>query len=345
MASEESVLGLAIGDPEVLKATQFVLTSVGITAFFLVLELMHVFEVQGFHDWTHLEVFLWVIDTLRALAITVSGYLGIKWSHRIFLGCFCAISLISSLVALITCLSDFFSGVVAGVVVLRFFASVFFALGGYFSWMLFQRAKEGALIGGGGSTPANKDAYSLLGIPMMDLQVLKATQSVFTSLGIVVCLLGSFVIVGFQGAITEGKFTILWFFCLGIVISMSYTAVTGITRSSSAMLTCFICLSGSFCGFFLLATLLTVLTCGTYCLTSVMFDLFVVGVFGTALQSAMFLRRKLAEGVSLTATIQDDGEEELGPVPAERLGASTADERPPTVDMEAGATQNGVEEF
>lgn len=323
MSAEESVLGLAIGDPEVLKATQFVLTSVGITAFFLVLELMHVLEQRGLQKMTQLETFLWAVDTFRAVATTVSGYLGIKWSNRIFLGAFCAMELFSSGMAVITSISDILHGAPVGFFVLRFFAALFFALGGYFSWILFQRAKDGALIGGGGSRAANKDAYSLLGIPMMDLQVLKATQSVFTSLGIVVCLLGSFVIIGFEGALTEGKFTFLWFFCLGIVVSMSYTAVFGITRSNSSLLSCFICLSGSLCAFFGLGTVLTILTCGRHCLTSTIFDLFVVGVFGSALQNSMILRRKLEQGVSLTATIRED--QEMGPVPAERMGAGTGD--------------------
>jgi len=342
MAVQESVLGLAIGDPEVLKATQFVLTSVGITAFFLLLELMHVLEQQGLHDMTHLDILLWAVDTLRALAITVSGYLGIKWSNRIFLGSFCAVSILSSVMALITSISDLRQSVPAGFLVLRFFACLFFAMGGYFSWMLFQRAKDGALIGGGGNAAVNKDAYHLLGIPMMDLQVLKATQWVFTSLGVVVCMLGSFVIVGFQDALWKGKFTYLWFFCLGVVASMSYTAVFAVMRSNSALLSCFICLSGSLGTFFVSGTVITILLCGLRCLTSMIFDLFMVGVFGSALQNAMILRRKLAEGVSLTGTIQDD--EEMGPVPAQRLGAGPSDYPPPSRDV-SDARDTGAEVF
>jgi len=341
MAVEESVLGLAIGDPEVLKATQFVLTSVGITAFFLLLELMHVLEQQGLHDLTSLDKFLWAVDTLRAIATTVSGYLGIKWSNRIFLGCFCGVSILSSVMALITSFYDLQHSVPAGFLVLRFFACLFFAMGGYFSWILFQRAKDGALIGGDGSS-VNKDAYSLLGIPMMDLQVLKATQWVFTSLGIVVCLLGSFVIIGFQDALWQGKLTFLWFFCLGVVVSMSYTAVFGIMRSSMSLLACFICLSGSLCTFFIVGTVLTILLCeklGMHCLTSVIFNLFVVGVFGSALQNATTLRRKIATGVSLTATIRD--EEEMGTVPAARLGVGASDDHPSR--DEPDAHDSGVE--
>lgn len=317
-----------------LKATQFVLTSVGISAFFLLIELMHVLEAQGLHDMTNLDLFLWVIDTLRAVVITVSGYLGIKWSNRNFLGCFCAVSILSSVMALITAFADFMHSAPVGFLVLRVFACLFFAIGGYFSWLLFQRAKDGTLIGGGGSSASNKDAYSLLGIPMMDLQVLKATQWVFTSLGIVVCLLGSFVIIGFQGALLEGKFTFLWFFCLGVVGSMSYTAVIGIMRSSAGLLSCFMCLSGSLCCFFGFGTVITIVTCGLHCLTSTIFDLFVVSVFASALHNATILRRKIKEGVSLTATIQED--EEMGQVPADRLGAGTADEPPPPGEEDIG---------
>jgi len=341
MGKEEFVLGLAIGDPEVLKAAQFVKTSVGITAFFLVIELVHVLEQRGFTGMSQSEIFVWAVDTVREVVIIISGYLGVKLSSRICLGCFCGMSILSSGIAVVSTLKDLKQAAPVGLVVLRFFASVFFAMGGYFSWKLFERAKDGALIGGDGSS-VNKDAYSLLGIPMMDLQVLKATQWVFTSLGIVVCLLGSFVIIGFQDALWQGKLTFLWFFCLGVVVSMSYTAVFGIMRSSMSLLACFICLSGSLCTFFIVGTVLTILLCeklGMHCLTSVIFNLFVVGVFGSALQNATTLRRKIATGVSLTATIRD--EEEMGTVPAARLGVGASDDHPSR--DEPDAHDSGVE--
>jgi len=330
MATEEFVLGLAIGDPEVLKAAQFVKTSVGITAFFLVLELVHVLEQRGFVGMSHSEIFLWVLDTLRALAITISGYLGVKFSSRIFLGCFCGISILSSGMALVTTLRDLKQAAPVGLVVLRFFACLFFAMGGYFSWKLFERAKEGSLIGGDGSKATDKQAYSLLGIPMMDLQVLKATQSVFTSLGIVVCLLGSFVIIGAEGALVHAHFLSLWIFCVLIVVSMSYTAVVGVMRSNRSLLSCFCVISGALFGFFGLGTLMTILSCGRHCLTITIFDLFVVGVFGMALQNAAILRRKVEEGVSLTATVQV--QQETGPVPAETVGAGASVEPSPSKD-------------
>merc|ERR1740123_527449 len=263
---------------------------------------------------TQLDIFFWVVDTLRAAAITLSGYLGIKLSSRIFLGCFCGISILSSGMALFTTLRDLKRAAPVGLVVLRFFASLFFAMGGYFSWVLFERAKEGALIGNSGGKATDKQAYSLLGIPMMDLQVLKATQTVFTSLGIVVCLLGSFVIVGAEGALVHAYFLSLWIFCLLVVVSMSYTAVVGVMRSNKALLGCFCAISGSLCAFFGLGTVLTLLTCGRHCLTTTIFDLFVVGVFGVALQNATILKKKVLEGVSLTAVIKD--QDEMGPVPA-----------------------------
>lgn len=331
MVKEEFVLGLAIGDPEVLKAAQFVKTSVGITAFFLILELVHVLEQQGLRGLSQSEKFFWVVNTARAVVLTISGYLGVKLSSRTCLGCFCGISILSSGTALVTTLHNLRQAAPVGLVVLRFFACLFFAMGGYFSWKLYERSKEGALIGGDGSKASDKQAYSLLGIPMMDLQVLKATQSVFTSLGIVVCLLGSFVIVGAEGALVHAHFLSLWLFCVLVVSSMSYTAVAGIMRSNKALLSCFCVISGTLCGFFAVGTLMTILACGHHCLTIIVFDLFVVGVFGVALQNATTLKLKIMEGVSLTAIIQVQ-EETTEPVPAQCVGAGTSDEPPPSKD-------------
>jgi len=333
MGKEEFVLGLAIGDPEVLKAAQFVKTSVGITAFFLVIELVHVLEQRGFTGMSQSEIFVWAVDTVREVVIIISGYLGVKLSSRICLGCFCGMSILSSGIAVVSTLKDLKQAAPVGLVVLRFFASVFFAMGGYFSWKLFERAKDGALIGGDGSQATDKQAYSLLGLHMMDLQVLKATQSVLTSLGIIVCLLGSFVIIGAEGALLHSHFLSLWVFCVLVVLSMSYTAIAGIMRSSKPLLSCFCAISGTLCGFFGLGTLMTMLSCGSRCLTIIVFDLFVVGVFGMALQNAMILKTKVVQGVPLTATIQvQEEKEETGPVPAELVGVGAKDEPPPPKD-------------
>jgi len=335
MAAEEFVLGLAIGDPEVLKAAQFVQTSVGITGFFLILELVHVLEQQGFQGMSHFDIFLWVVETSRAVVITISGYLGMKFSSQTFLGCFCGISIVSSGVALLTSFSDMWHGAAVGFVVLRFFACLFYAMGGYFSFKLFQRAKMGDLIGCGGSNATDTQAYSLLGIPMIDMQVLKATQLVFTSLGIVVCLLGSFVIVGAEGALVHASLLPLWMFCVLVVLSMSYTAVAGVVNSNKALLSFFCIISGSLSGVFGIGTVTTMMTCGIHCLTTTIFDFFVVGVFSTAVHNAAILRKKLVEGVSLTATVQD--QEEMRAVPAQRVGVGTPDEPP--------LSQVGVEEL
>mmetsp|Transcript_64300 Transcript_64300/g.182586 ORF Transcript_64300/g.182586 Transcript_64300/m.182586 type:complete len:330 (-) Transcript_64300:59-1048(-) len=308
MAEEESVLGISIGDPEVLKATQFVLTSVGISAFFLVLELVTIIDDRGLHSLDRNEAIWWAVDTARAVIMTGSGYFGVRRSSRLLLGCFCTICAFSVAASLIGAVADILHGQKAGIVVLRAFASLFFAVGGYFSSFLFRQAGEGTLLGQRGGV---KSSYVLLGMPMMDLQVLKATQSLLTSLGIAVCLLGSFIIVGAEGAVGHGALLGAWLFSLGVVVSMSYTAICGVRRSSAALLGCFCCITGFLSLFFGSVTIVTAMACGKHCLAALSFDLFVVLVFGTAFRSGRTLKQKVTDGVSLTAVPRD----EVPPVP------------------------------
>jgi len=323
--AEECVLGIPIADPEVLKATQFVLVSVGISAFFLVLELSQVAEQRGLTGLNRTEVAFWCLDTTRAVAITLSGYFGVKRSNRALLGCFCGISCLSAALSLGLAVRDSAVGAKAGTVALRAFAALFFSLGGYASFHLFRRAGEGALIGQPGS---GKSSYVLLGIPMMDLQVLKATQGVFTSLGIMVCLLGSFVVVGAESAVSNAAFRSLWLCCLGIVLSMSYTAIFGVKRSSITLLSCFSCICGSLCVFFFFVAMLTGLACGRRCPTAIIFNVFVLGILFSALRNSRILRLKIAEGVALTAAPQQEAEE-ARELPATRLGAAQEPEGAP----------------
>jgi len=322
---EESVLGIPVCDPDVLKASQFVLVSVGITAFFLVMELSQVAEQRGLRNLSTSEVILRVVDMVRALFMIVSGYVGAKRSNRCLLGLFCMITVLS-------CLESAGSGVYAirqhekaGIVALQFFSSVFFMIAFHYSRFLFVQAGVGALSG----MPRRDGAhgqYEMLGVQLLDLKVLKATQMVFTSVGIVVGILGSFVIVGAESAFSSSNVRGFWLICLGICLSMMYTSYFGVKRSNIALLSCFVTISGALCSLSVVFTLVAVMACGTLCLSFVLFWAGVSVVFGVALKNAQFLRSRANTGVVLTAPCQTDsagpaavqiGRGEAGPAPLE----------------------------
>merc|ERR1712226_1475835 len=50
-----------------------------------------------------------------------------------------------------------------------------------------------------------------------------------------------------------------------------------------------------------MAAILTLLACAWHCLSSLVFNAFLVFVFGAALYNAMILRMKAADGISLTS--------------------------------------------
>merc|ERR1712087_61782 len=77
-------------------------------------------------------------------------------------------------------------------VVLRCVVAFFFGIMAKTSLFLFRAAADGALSQGSRrSNRAAESSYSLLGMPMMDMEVLKATQVVFTSVAIIISMFGA----------------------------------------------------------------------------------------------------------------------------------------------------------
>eukprot|EP00929_Paragymnodinium_shiwhaense_P091648 TRINITY_DN51551_c0_g1_i2.p1 TRINITY_DN51551_c0_g1~~TRINITY_DN51551_c0_g1_i2.p1 ORF type:complete len:367 (-),score=82.21 TRINITY_DN51551_c0_g1_i2:498-1598(-) len=298
---EEEVLGISIADPEVLKATQFVLVSVGITAFFLALELVHVIETQGAKELHGLEAVLWVLDMLRAAVMVGSGYAGVKRSDRSLLGLFYFLCCISFVWSVGSAVVDLAESATPELIVLQSFEALFFLIGSVYSRFLWREAEKRSLQAGSVEGEDSK-GYSLLGIPMMDLKVLKATQLVFTALGIIFCVLGSAVVVGAKNAIANrGSSREFWFFCIGLLTSMTGSGYYGVKRSSTVLLSIFFGISVSLFMLFALGTFMTLLSCSEECLTMLFMLTGIDGVLLVAAKGSWYLRDKAAQGTVLTA--------------------------------------------
>merc|ERR1712146_242231 len=102
---------------------------------------------------------------------------------------------------------------------------------------------------------------------MMDMQVLKATQMVFTCLAIVASILGSIVVRGFEGAISDASFRIVWLACLAVLCALCFSGYYGVKKSDARLLGFFSYVSGSLFTMFSAIALLTAATCGGECLT------------------------------------------------------------------------------
>merc|ERR1719443_2833421 len=107
------------------------------------------------------------------------------------------------------------------------------------SWFLCRRLGQGVTLT---QRPSGDAEYALLGIPMMDIQVLRSTQSLFTSTSIIVALLGSFLVIT-PPSPRKMFLGVMWFCCLSIVGTLSGSAYFGVKRSSAKLLDLYSCVS------------------------------------------------------------------------------------------------------
>lgn len=294
---EGNVLGISILDPEVLKATQVILVAVGITAFFLVLDLVIVIETEGLRGLSRVEVFLWIIDTAKSIFMIFSGHAGVKKSSSFLLGCFCLLSIVSCGAELTSGALDITKHARATSFMLHFFAAVFYAVAVYFSRFLWVEAREGSLHDGL-KTGSDRGGYTVLGIALPNLQFLKITQRLFTSLGIIICILGSVLIISLDQVLIDAPARMAFACCFITMMSLSYSGYFGVKKSSAGLLACFSCISGVSCTFLLLVTVFAVWTCTAECMVTLVINVGVTGVFGVATSSAWYLRRMVKAGMN-----------------------------------------------
>eukprot|EP00927_Polykrikos_kofoidii_P007312 TRINITY_DN12994_c0_g1_i1.p1 TRINITY_DN12994_c0_g1~~TRINITY_DN12994_c0_g1_i1.p1 ORF type:complete len:364 (-),score=53.76 TRINITY_DN12994_c0_g1_i1:362-1453(-) len=306
LVEEEDVLGIPISDPRVLKATQFVLVSVGITAFYFILDVSYVVQRRGFGGFTRYETLLVLIEISRNFALIVSGYVGVKRSSRFLLGAFVLLCLLACALSLIFSSYAFWIAdppEPVGNFVLEILQAAFFAVGAYHCGFLFRECKYGSLQIARDSGATSDSNYSLLGIQMMDLKVLKATQIVFTSLGIMICIFGSVLVVGAEGALSHANIREGWFLCFGIVMFMGCAGYCGVKKSSPTLLSLFFLASCVFASLFMLGFLLIGIACPFACSSAVVFCAGLTIVFAFAAKGSWFLRSKALSGSGLTTCV------------------------------------------
>merc|ERR1719356_1609082 len=119
----------------------------------------------------------------------------------------------------------------------------------------------------------------------MDLKVLKATQNVFTSLGISMGIFGTTVIVGAESAISNESFRTFWVTCLCLIVSMAYTGYFGVKYSKVQLLACFSAINAVLCCLASVTAAFVVLFCGFKCTSMAVFWIGVTMVWFSAMKS------------------------------------------------------------
>merc|ERR1740117_1351577 len=150
VSSGEDVLGISISDPEILKATQFLVASISVNAFFLVIDLVNVIEQQGLHGLDNVQIVFWAVDTPIAALMVFSGYVGVKKSNGKLLGTFYYLSVLAITTSIGQAIHDIYAKLRFGEVLLQFLAALFFAAGGHFARFLRDEASRGSLEDGCG---------------------------------------------------------------------------------------------------------------------------------------------------------------------------------------------------
>lgn len=304
IVEEEDVLGISTRDPAVLKATQFILSCVGITAFFLVMELVSVLEDQGFAGLSRFEIIWWIFDTAKSFLLIVTGYLGLKRSSSVLLACFFMLSLLSGLECLAESIYYWYAGDEPGYIVLQVFEAVFFGISMKYARFLWTEARQRSLHEAPPGGTSSKNEYTMLGMQLQDLKVLKATQMVFTSLAVLGSVLGAIVIVGAEIAVSDEHYRTFWSSCLTILLSLALSGYYGVKQSNAGLLLVFVLITGFLLVLFAFFAAVLFLTCtGSGCMTTTTFALGLATVLCIAFKNALFLRRRAAEGERLAELV------------------------------------------
>lgn len=318
----EEIMGIAVLDPDILKATQFVMVTVGISAFFLLVQLTATFERTGLPGFSTWQVAWWVMDMMIMILLVFFGYVGVKRSSRCFLAVFFLLSFVAFVEDLVEACFALEAHVVAGDVALQFIQAVYFVIGMHYARYLWKEAGRRPLHEAA-PTGQPSNGYTMMGINMLDLKVLKSTQLVFTSIAIVGSVFGSWIIVSAQPMLTDESSRGFWLVSVTLFVGWVLSGYFGIRKSSPGLLRCFSRLALVFCFFFAASFALGVMVCFAYCWTQSVLGLGITAAFFVAWRHSLYLKDKAVSGVVLTAPVANGASAGVTAPVAIQMGAPT----------------------
>jgi hypothetical protein len=271
--------------------------------------------------------------------LAFSGYFGVKRSSRALLLGFFIVALVSCIESILEAIYDIYVQDPVGFVTLSFCEALFFIVAMHYARFLWKTSRERDLPE---APPDGFDAsagYSLLGMRMLDIKVLKATQLLFTSLAIVASIFGSIVIRGAEGALGSEGWRAGWLIMFGTIVSLVFSGYFGVNNSNAGLLFCFSAISCTLLIMFGIISVLTALSCyGEGCWTIVFFGLGLTTILGIAIKNANFLTDRIKGGTILTAPVTNQPAHDVEPT---RFGTELADVEDPVADaMAASASAN-----
>jgi len=243
---------------------------------------------------------------VRCVFLILTGYFGVKRSSRGLLLCFFLLSLFScGLVVFSSIYEITTSEIEIGEITLEFFEALYFLVAMHYSRFLWKESRERSLLDAPPDGSLNESGYTMLGINMLDMKVLKATQLLFTSLAIIGSIFGIVIVHDFQGATKDKNALIGWLMCVIFLVSLGYSGYFGVKRSSSNLLCFFSIISGSLGALFFATTTFTAFLCIPSCLAIVMFGYGITGVLWIAVSNAFYLMRKASTGTALSQPVKE----------------------------------------
>jgi hypothetical protein len=304
---EEVFPGIAIGDPSTLKAVQILISLIGLVGFFLAIQLTELLSAQD------VPPLAWIYGVAHLSALVGSGYAGVRRSSRPLLLVFGVLAGVIGLLLFLFLVLWIMKGraSVEGIVI-QSMEVLAFATMVYYAKVLHAKAAHGSLLTSRGGLASQE--YELLGLPMMDIAVFRATLVLFTSLAITFAVFGTLAVLMFEAAIFGDhtpfavRVTYLGFVSMWLTLTLS--AYFGVKRSSSGLLGLHVCLAASLAGLFTFEVSLLLLLCGIQCSQAAVIAAAFAFVFASSSYSASVLRGKVYSGVNLTQlTPSTDGPE------------------------------------
>jgi hypothetical protein len=191
-------------------------------------------------------------------------------------------------------------------VVLLVFLSASYSTMTYWGYWLAEKVKGGVVLPS--KRKQNQSDYFMLGMQMMDMQILQEVQNLFNAAWLVFFFMIYMAVALFDSAVYSvviGDFLFFFLYCVsfGLMACMVHAAFIGVKKNDIKLLTRSSYIGSAFCSVFTLAALLFIAMCGAPCFHEWFLLFYVAFAFGWSALHAKKLKGRVEAGAQLTRNV------------------------------------------
>jgi hypothetical protein len=322
---EVHVLGLPMQDPAILKGTQMVSALIWVEVF-LFCEYIITSIAAGV---------IYVPVVVIFVALPLCGYFGILYSSSKLLRCFACLALVQAMLwSVVTVLviglmvftppADDSLHQDAEHVVLLVFLSASYSTMTYWGYWLAEKVKGGVVLPS--KRKQNQSDYFMLGMQMMDMQILQEVQNLFNASWLVFFFMIYLAVALFDSAVYSilmGEFIFFFLYCIsfGLMACMVHAAFIGVKKNDMKLLMRSSYIGSAFCFLFTLFASVFIVMCGGPCFHEWFLLFYIAFAFGWSALHARKLRGRVEAGAQLTRNVTSPVSVTVGTAMAQEAGA------------------------